>query len=73
MVLRTPDGRWRVEVAQKGSRHGYRLLDTVNDNELDWLGIATVERILKDNGVDMADLVEVDPDTPITDNTRRAG
>jgi hypothetical protein len=62
MVLQSPDGAWRVEVAQRGSRHGYRLLNEARDIEMDWLGITTLERILAENGISMADLVEVDGD-----------
>jgi hypothetical protein len=34
------------------------------DNRIDWLGIAAVERILGEAGIEMADLVEVIDDSP---------
>jgi bifunctional non-homologous end joining protein LigD len=58
MALETADGQWRVEVAQQGTRVWYRLVH--NGEVVQPLAIATVQRILADNGIDMADLVEVD-------------
>jgi bifunctional non-homologous end joining protein LigD len=58
----TPDGRWRVEAVQRGRDHFYRLLH--GDNVIDGLAIATVQRLLAEAGVDMADLVEVHEGTP---------
>jgi bifunctional non-homologous end joining protein LigD len=56
-ALQTPDGRWRVEVVQQGSRHGYRIL---HDGEVlhDWTVVGALPFLLGREGVDMADLVE---------------
>ncbi len=43
--------------------HGRRAR-RAGDNRIDWLGIAAVERILGEAGIDMADLVEVTDDSP---------
>ena len=56
-AMQTPDGRWRVEVVRRGRTRWYRILN--GDNELDWLTIASVERILGEAGVNMADLISV--------------
>lgn len=55
-ALQTPDGRWRVEIIRRGRDHYYRLVH--GDNVIDGLFIATVERLLAEAGVDMADLVD---------------
>ena len=55
-ALETPDGAWRVEIVKRGQSRWYRVVN--GDNELDWLTIAAVERVLSAAGVDMADLVE---------------
>ncbi|MEU8663609.1 non-homologous end-joining DNA ligase [Actinoplanes philippinensis] len=55
-AFETPDGRWRVEAVQRGRDHFYRLLH--GDNVIDGLAIATVQRLLAEAGVDIADLVE---------------
>lgn len=64
-ALQTLDGRWRVEVIRRGRDRFYRLVH--GDNVIDGLFIATVERLLREAGVDMADLVEAptQPDTPM--------
>jgi hypothetical protein len=54
-ALQTPDGAWRVEVATRGRSSWYRLLHS--DDLIDWLSIASVERILAEAGVHLADLV----------------
>jgi len=64
-ALQTPDGAWRVEAVRENrslpnkkpyiSEH-YRLVH--GDNVIDSLSIATVQRLLEEAGVDMADLVE---------------
>jgi bifunctional non-homologous end joining protein LigD len=64
-ALQTPDGRWRVEAVEENrslrdgkvyrSTH-YRLIH--GENVVDGLAIATLQRLLKEAGVDMADLVE---------------
>jgi bifunctional non-homologous end joining protein LigD len=60
-ALQTVDGRWRVEVVQRGRTTFYRLVH--GDNVVDGLVIATLQRLLHEAGVDMADLVEapIDP------------
>jgi hypothetical protein len=61
-VLQTPDGAWRVEIVRRGRAWWYRVVH--GDNVIDWLGIAGVERILREAGVDMAELIEVTDDPP---------
>lgn len=55
-ALQTPDGDWRVEIVKRGKARWYRVVH--DDNEIDWLSIGAVERILGEAGVDMADLTE---------------
>ena len=55
-ALESPDGRWRVEAVRRGRDRFYRLIH--GDNVIDGLAIATLERLLAEAGVDMADLVE---------------
>jgi hypothetical protein len=55
-AMQTPDGVWRVEVVKRGRSRWYRIIN--DDNELDWLSIAAVERILGEAGIDLADLEE---------------
>lgn len=55
-ALQTPDGEWRVEVVQQGTQVFYRLIH--GDNIIEGLVIATLQRLLTEAGVDMADLVE---------------
>jgi hypothetical protein len=55
-AMQTPDGAWRVEVVRRGRTRWYRILH--GEDELDWLSIAAVQRILAEAGVDMAGLVE---------------
>lgn len=59
-ALQTPDGAWRVEIVKRGKTRWYRIVH--DDNEIDWLSIGAVERILGDAGVDMADLTETPAD-----------
>jgi bifunctional non-homologous end joining protein LigD len=64
-ALQTPDGQWRVEAVRENrslpnrkpyiSSH-YRLVH--GDNVIDSLSIGTVQRLLAEAGVDMADLAE---------------
>lgn len=63
-ALETPDGQWRVEVIQRGKDVAYRL--THGESIVDGLAIATLERLLGEVGVDMAELVDVTdrPPTP---------
>ena len=53
--MRTPDGAWRVEIVKRGKTRWFRIVN--GDNELDWLSIAAVERILGEAAVNMASLV----------------
>jgi hypothetical protein len=48
----------------RGRAYWYRIVH--GDNEIDWLGIAAVERILGGAGVNIAELTEVgdDPQPP---------
>ncbi len=55
-ALQTTDGRWRVEAIRRGRDRFYRLVH--GDNVVDGLAIATVERLLSEAGIDMADLTE---------------
>lgn len=64
-VMQTRDGQWRVEAVRENrslpnkrpyiSEH-YRLVH--GDSVIDSLSIGTVQRLLEEAGVDMADLVE---------------
>lgn len=59
-ALATPDGRYRVEVIQRGPEVHYRLL---RDGSV-WhkrAAIASIEYFLGEEGISMADLAEVDP------------
>jgi hypothetical protein len=55
-ALQTPDGAWRVEIIKRGQSQWYRIVH--DDNVLDWLSIAAVQRLLSEAGVNMADLSE---------------
>ena len=66
-AMQTPDGGWRVEVVRRGGSRWYRIRH--GDNELDWLAIGSVQRILHEAGVDMGDLEEVPEQTPPVDNS----
>jgi hypothetical protein len=55
-AMQTPDGAWRVEVVRRGRTRWYRILH--GEDEVDWLSIAAVQRILAEAGVDMAALVD---------------
>ena len=67
-AMRTPDGDWRVEVIKRGRTRWYRI--THQDNEIDWLSIAAVQRILGEAGIDMADLTEAtDQPPPVVDDS----
>lgn len=51
-----PDANWRVEVVQQCGRTFYQLIhDGVT---IQWLSIASVERILGEEGYDMSELTE---------------
>ena len=53
----TRDCRWRVEAVRRGRNQFYRLVNVPTGNVVDGLSIATVERLLTEAGVEMADLV----------------
>ncbi|GAA3940110.1 hypothetical protein [Actinoplanes auranticolor] len=55
-AMQTADGAWRVEIVKRGRTQWYRVVH--EDNILDWLSIAAVQRILGEAGIDMADLGE---------------
>jgi hypothetical protein len=55
-AMQTPDGAWRVEVVRRGRTRWYRIVH--GDNLIDWLSIASVQRILGEAGVDMGALVD---------------
>ena len=61
-AMQTPDGAWRVEVVRRGHTRWYRLVH--GDNQLDWLTIAAVQRLLSEAGIDLADLIEVTDQPP---------
>jgi bifunctional non-homologous end joining protein LigD len=56
-AMATADGRWRVEAVRRGRQDFYRLIH--GENVVDGLAIATVQRLLLEAGVHLADLVEV--------------
>lgn len=57
-VMQTPDGEWRVEVYRepRSRTEWYRLVH--GDNVVEGLALASVQRLLAEAGVDMADLIE---------------
>jgi hypothetical protein len=57
--MRTPDGRWRVDIMRRGTSWWYRVHH--GDNEFDWLDLPAVERILHEAGADIGELVPGDP------------
>lgn len=69
-AMQTPDGAWRVEIVRRGTSRWYRLVN--GDNELDWLTIAGVERLLGEAGVDISRLVDASP-LPPEDETTHEG
>ena len=58
--MQTPDGSWRVEVVRRGRTRWYRVVH--GEDVLDWLSIAAVERILRESGVALDELVDVPPE-----------
>jgi hypothetical protein len=70
-AMQTPDGAWRVEVIKRGRTRRHRVIH--GDNELDWLSIAAVQRILTEADVDLADLTEVADQPPASVNKPRHG
>jgi bifunctional non-homologous end joining protein LigD len=59
--MRTPDGRWRVEIYRRpfSRDYWYRLVNVPAGTAVEGLSIAAVQRLLDEAGVDIADLVEV--------------
>ncbi|MFI6077191.1 non-homologous end-joining DNA ligase [Actinoplanes sp. NPDC051343] len=55
-ALETSDGRWRVEVVGRDGHRSYRLLHA--DNLIEGLDLDAVQRLLAEQHVDLADLVE---------------
>ena len=58
MALETADGRWRVEVVQHGREVRYRLLEH-GEVVPQPFTIGQIQQRLQDEGVSMADLVDV--------------
>ena len=58
-AMQTPDGAWQVEVVRRGRTRWYRIVH--GEDVLDWLSIAAVERILAEAGVNLDELIDVDP------------
>jgi bifunctional non-homologous end joining protein LigD len=57
--MATDDGGWRVDIMRRNTSQWYRL--THGDNVFDWLTITTVQRLLHEAGIDLADLTEPQP------------
>ncbi len=70
-AMQAPDGAWRVEIAKRGRAPWYRVIH--GDNEVDWLIIAAVQRILTEAGIDMADLHEATEPSPQPVDNREHG
>lgn len=66
--MQTADSAWRVEIVRDRGIVTYRLVH--GDNIIEGLSIATVQRLLAEAGVDMADLVEVPQGAPEANGTR---
>jgi bifunctional non-homologous end joining protein LigD len=60
-AMQTPDGQWRVEIVRRRGVWWYRIVH--GEDVLDRLSIASVERILREAGVERHTLREVDPST----------
>jgi bifunctional non-homologous end joining protein LigD len=58
-VMKTPDGQWRVEVYRQPRTRAYWYRLVHDDNVLEGLTIASVQRLLAEASYDMADLTEV--------------
>jgi bifunctional non-homologous end joining protein LigD len=54
--MHTPDGAWQVDIMQRGSSQWYRI--TRGENVFDWLTVDAVQQILREAGIDLADLTE---------------
>ena len=57
--MATADGSWRVDIMRRNTSQWYRL--THADSVVDWLTITTVQRLLHDAGIDLADLTDDQP------------
>ena len=66
-ALETVDRQWRIEIVARPAAQRYARAQEVmyrlihGDEVTDGLAIATLQRLLTEAGVDMADLVEVEP------------
>jgi hypothetical protein len=60
VALQTPDGMWRVDVVKQRGAEWFRLACREPHQVWEPLAIATVERMLRERGVDMADLEPVE-------------
>jgi hypothetical protein len=61
-AMETPDGVWRVEAIRRGRERWFRIIRREpidRESIIDWLTIASVERILDEAGVSLAELVDV--------------
>jgi hypothetical protein len=54
--MHTPDGAWQVDIMQRGSSQWYRI--TRGENVFDWLTVDAVQQILREAGIDLAELTE---------------
>jgi len=54
--IHTPDGVWQVDIMQRGSSQWYRI--TRGENVFDWLTVDAVQQILREAGIDLAELTE---------------
>jgi bifunctional non-homologous end joining protein LigD len=55
----TPDGAWQIDIMQRGRSQWYRI--THGENVFDWLTVDAVQQILREAGVNLADLTEHQP------------
>jgi bifunctional non-homologous end joining protein LigD len=57
-AMQTTDRQWRVEAVRRDGRDFFRLIH--GDNIIDGLVTASLQRLLTEAGIDMADLMEAD-------------
>ena len=58
---------WRVEIVKRCQTHWHRIVH--GDNQLEWISIAAVERILAEASIDMADLVAAKSERSLGSNS----
>lgn len=61
--METPDGVWRVEAIRRGPERWFRIIRREpgdRESVIDWLSVASVERILDEAGINLADLQDAD-------------